>query len=98
MGPDVRQVTEVTLTVQFRSLFGNASDVDVLGETMKGINRLSSSNEKCGVKPTLTTATQQDTTGIIRSKVRDPLGPTAVKNAKRSAETAVASTVSPLSP
>jgi len=46
----------------------------------------------------LTTETQQDTTGIIASKVRDPLGSTAVKNAKRSAETAVASTVSPLSP
>ena len=43
-------------------------------------------------------ATQQDTTGILGSKVRDPLGSTAVKNAKRSAETAVASTVSPLSP
>ena len=47
---------------------------------------------------TITTETQQDTISIIASKVRDPLGSTAVKNAKRSAETAVASTVSPLSP
>ncbi len=47
---------------------------------------------------TLTTATLQDTTGIIGPNVRDPLGSTALKNAKRHAEAAVASTVSLLSP
>jgi hypothetical protein len=46
----------------------------------------------------LTKATQQDTTGILGSKVHDPLGPTAVKNAKRSAKTAVPSAVRTLSP